>query len=190
MQPVYLRPFDFNPTFSPVTQITRRCKLGHISFIHSFSASYQFLSTIPPFNVVSIPSFRRVQIFCDSSLVKSIVLLLIFEKLIGKGRWQIRYEIRVRRRRRHRKRERSLWRSYDNHVIARVINQLKTTKVTTPSEFRTRYHQPSLFFFFSFVRSFLSFFPFTSIKIFFYSVQPDYFCSLPSMEEEEEEASR
>lgn len=106
MQPVYLRPFDFNPTFSPVTQITRRCKLGHISFIHSFSASYQFLSTIPPFNVVSILSFRRVQIFRDSSLVKSIVLLLIFEKLIGKGRWQIRYEIRVRRRRRHRKRER------------------------------------------------------------------------------------
>lgn len=33
-------------------------------------------------------------------------------------------------------------RSYDNHVIARAINQLKTTKVTTPSEFRTRYHQP------------------------------------------------
>lgn len=90
MQPVYLRPFDFNPTFSPVTQITRRCKLGHISFIHSFSASYQFLSTIPPFNVVSIPSFRRVQIFRDSSLVKSIVLPLIFEKLIGEGRWQIR----------------------------------------------------------------------------------------------------
>lgn len=90
MQPVYLRPFDFNPTFSPVTQITRRCKLGHISFIHSFSASYQFLSTIPPFNVVSIPSFRRVQIFRDSNLVKSIVLPLIFEKLIGEGRWQIR----------------------------------------------------------------------------------------------------
>lgn len=114
MQPVYLRPFDFNPTFSPVTQITRRCKLGHISFIHSFSASYQFLSTIPPFNVVSIPSFRRVQIFRDSSLVKSIVLLLIFEKLIGKGRWQIRYEIRVRRRRRHRKRERR----YHDIVVA------------------------------------------------------------------------
>lgn len=33
-------------------------------------------------------------------------------------------------------------RSYDNHVIARAINQLKTTKVTTPSEFRTRCHQP------------------------------------------------
>lgn len=114
MQPVYLRPFDFNPIFSPVTQITRRCKLGHISFIHSFSASYQFLSTIPPFNVVSIPSFRRVQIFRDSSLVKSIVLLLIFEKLIGKGRWQIRYEIRVRRRRRHRKRERR----YHDIVVA------------------------------------------------------------------------
>ena len=38
-----------------------------------------------------------------------------------------------------------------------MINQLKTTKVTTPSEFRTRYHQPSLFFFFlSFVLSSLS----------------------------------
>ena len=58
-------------------------------------------------------------------------------------------------RKRERERERGLWRSYDNHVIARVINQLKTTKVTTPSEFRTRYHL-SIFFLLS---SFLSFFP-------------------------------